>query len=153
MAQITLLLLELPNNSVCLPVFLVFVFTLRQCGSRINVEEVRLGNTACTVCPCAAQINSRAEAKFVIVIIIIRAALASASPFGVQRCTIDNRGAEQCLEPGQDQEGAGGSFVNLYVLLFKQIASPRTLQRPKTIRFRCSELRLRRGPWWRFELS
>ena len=51
-----------------LPVFLAFVFTMWQVGSRINVEEVRKGKT---VCRCAAQINSRGEAMFVIVIIII----------------------------------------------------------------------------------
>ena len=33
-----------------LPVFLAFVFKVRQGGSRINVEEVRKGKTACTVC-------------------------------------------------------------------------------------------------------
>ena len=83
---------------------------------------------------CAAQINSRGGAavlapsllSFQCVLPLSLSPAQRASPFGVQRWMIDIRAQKRRTMPlSHDQEGDGGSFVNLAEeLLFKQIASP-----------------------------
>ena len=82
-----------------LPVFLAFVFKVRQGGSRINVEEVRKGKTACTVCLsvcCPNKLARRGDVRHRHYYHFGPLSRAPESPFGVQRW-LDIKRAEQCL--------------------------------------------------------
>ena len=98
-----------------------------------------------SVCRCAAQINSQDEAMSVRHRHYCHFGPLSRDPDRVRLVSrdqsqrwIDREAQNNASSLDQERAGAGDSFVNLYdvALLFKQIASSRTLPSRQTIRFR-----------------